>query len=194
MSGKETGFRLESSITGSVSLDVKVNTVGDGAFDTPVDFYWPGEDQSYGSLHLSAILTAARQFQPLTFTRAGIGLTEKTISLSPVAVLQCACFAQEKQLQALREHFARMQPPNVILEMNGGVINDVQSDQPLNLIVLDEDIEGADEDSIVEVSESEWYLQRFSVDQATATINQAHVYTVLNELLNQPKTPKGETP
>lgn len=190
MSSKEAVFRLDSSITGSVSLDVKVTTVGDGAFDTTVEFYWPGEELCYGRLSLAEILIAARRFNPISFI--GIRHMESLIPLSPVAVLQCACFAQELQVKALQDHFASMQCPNVVMEINGGVINEVRSDRPVSLIVLDEDIEGADQDGIVRVNGSDWYLRRISVDQPEAALHHSYVSAVLGELLNQPQKPQGE--
>lgn len=175
--------------TGNVSYEVRVNVSGEGAGAVMAELYQPG-GASVGAVSLPDLLVAARNFQPITIMAGAAA----SVNLGRVAVLQCACFAQEKQVQALRDLFARMQSPNVIMEMNGGVINDVKSDQPVNLIVLDEDIEGADADGIVTVNGHEWYQSQFSIGANDVALDKAHVSAVLFELLNQPQAPAGEAP
>lgn len=46
----------------------------------------------------------------------------------------------------------------VVLHVNGGVVNRVQSNVPVRVIILDEDTDGADEDDLSEIQGDEVYV------------------------------------
>lgn len=48
-------------------------------------------------------------------------------------------------------------PPTVVVEMDGGLIQQVSCDQPVRVITLDKDLEGADEEWIEEIDGAEVY-------------------------------------
>jgi len=55
--------------------------------------------------------------------------------------------------------------PRVVVVMDGGLIQDVMCDSPVSILVVDYDVEGADEDQVVEI------LQTLYEDYAEATLS-----------------------
>lgn len=51
--------------------------------------------------------------------------------------------------------------PRVVVVMNGGVIQHVATDQPIEILVLDYDVEGCESDQLVTVNDDEAYPIRF---------------------------------
>jgi hypothetical protein len=50
--------------------------------------------------------------------------------------------------------------PRVVIHMEGGVIHRVVADQPVVVVILDEEIEGGDQERIMEVNGSEVYVHQ----------------------------------
>ena len=48
--------------------------------------------------------------------------------------------------------------PTLVLDINGGVINQIQSSEPVRVIVLDQDTEGGDPDNLMEVNGETLYV------------------------------------
>lgn len=62
------------------------------------------------------------------------------------------------KLRVLQEEAASISVPNVVVELDGGLITRVQSDAPAHIILLDHDIEGGDEENILTVAGTESYV------------------------------------
>lgn len=70
--------------------------------------------------------------------------------------------------------------PIVVLHINGGVVNQVQSTIPLRVIVLDEDIEGADDDRTAEINGDEVYVIDQQLTEANPGSDGVNVQEVLD--------------
>ena len=71
-----------------------------------------------------------------------------------------------------------MTPPTVVIEIEGGLINLVYADKPVRVIILDADTEGGDDENIVEVFDTEFYLH----DHDPCEISETYVREVIAQL------------
>jgi hypothetical protein len=62
---------------------------------------------------------------------------------------------------ALVSPVAGVQPPTVVIEINGGAFYCARSTAPVRVIVLDEDVEGSDGDRVMEVNDTEYYVHDY---------------------------------
>lgn len=65
---------------------------------------------------------------------------------------------------------AKVQVPRVVITIEGGLVESCESDQPVEVLVIDRDTEGADAENLFHIQESrdsdeenEFYVHRFSV-------------------------------
>lgn len=73
--------------------------------------------------------------------------------------------------------------PRLVIHMEGGLIQDLQADQPLNILVVDRDTEGVDEDELMEIAGEDAYASDRSVSKNEVDVE--HVDQVFEEFHEQ---------
>lgn len=64
-----------------------------------------------------------------------------------------------------------VEKPTIVVDMNGGVINDVKANHPARVIFLDEDTEGGDEENIFDINGSSVYVSDYEADVRTSFVD-----------------------
>ena len=90
--------------------------------------------------------------------------------------LQAACQdAIENELKLLQEELilsqCSEQPTRLVLEVEGGLFNVMSATDPVDILILDGDTEGGDEENIKEINGAEFYTSRASADVDKAYVN-----------------------
>lgn len=79
--------------------------------------------------------------------------------------------------------------PVVVVEINGGAVYCARSSQPLRLIILDEDVEGSDGESVMKVKGEEVYVHDFQItekaDPGQEGINAEYVASIIAQVEEQ---------
>lgn len=52
-------------------------------------------------------------------------------------------------------------PPNLVLDLEGGIVHDFNSDQPMNVLLIDHDIDSIDENKIITISGDKCYANSY---------------------------------
>ena len=73
--------------------------------------------------------------------------------------------------------------PRLVIHMEGGLIQDLEADQPLNILVVDRDTEGVDEDELMEITGEDAYASDRSVSKNEVDVE--HVDQVFEEFHEQ---------
>jgi len=72
-------------------------------------------------------------------------------------------FARDSDDDLVREFNCEQIGTVIVVNMNGGLINEVRASEPIRVIFLDEDTEGGDEERIYTVSGEEVYVTEYLV-------------------------------
>lgn len=72
--------------------------------------------------------------------------------------------------------------PTIVVQVNAGLVELATSDTPANVIVLDADTEGGDEENIFVVDDNEYYVHKFGLDDdkvSQSRVNPEYVENVV---------------
>jgi hypothetical protein len=84
----------------------------------------------------------------------GLRTTQEAI-LTGAILHECLHFSTDKvkpltaeEIDSLCERLNTEKTPTILIEVEGGLVADLTSDQPINAVIVDKDVEGADEEDI----------------------------------------------